>query len=95
MIHTVGPVACQIRMEHLVLLRVDLVLQVTRIAQRDLLVPTLGTHGLLTFEGVEARDVEVHIRQFKGEHRVTHILVDTRCRSDIQSDTREVDVICH
>ena len=94
-VHTVRPVARHVRVEHLVLLRADLVLQVTRIAHRDLLVPALRTNGLLTFEGVEARDTEVDIGQFQREGRVTHVLIDTRGGGDVQTDAREVDIIGH
>ena len=94
-VHTVRPVARHVRVEHLVLLRTDLVLQVTRIAHRDLLVPAFRANGLLTFEGVEARDTEVDIGQFQREGGVAHVLIDTRGGGDVQSDTREIDVIGH
>ena len=43
--------------------RADGVAQVTRVAQRDLLVPALITHHVLAAEGVEAADADIQVGQ--------------------------------
>ena len=51
---TVVPVLDKVRVQQLVLLRVDAVRDVTRVRHRDLLVPTLVANGVLAFERIEA-----------------------------------------
>ena len=50
----VVPVFDKVRVQQLVLLRVDAVRDVTRVRHRDLLVPTLVANGVLAFERIEA-----------------------------------------
>ena len=50
----VVPVLDKVRVQQLVLLRVDAVRDVTRVRHRDLLVPTLVANGVLAFERIEA-----------------------------------------
>ena len=54
MTHTVPPVLDKAALEQQILLRIDTVGKVTRIAHGNLLIPALLTHHLLTLEGIEA-----------------------------------------
>ena len=83
MLDTVLPVACQTRMQDPILLHIiDLILHVTRVRQRDLLVPSLCASCLLSFEGIELRDGYCQRGQFDVQRRVAHILRQVERRVD-------------
>ena len=70
-------------MHQFVFLYLDgLIRQITRITHGDLLIPALIAHNLLSFEGEEVGNVDIHFRQRQIHRRVTHVLVGTDRRAE-------------
>ena len=90
MLPSVAPILDEGTMHQLILLGIDAVGDVTRIAHGNLLVPFLVAHHLLSAERIEARDADVQVGQRHGYRRVAHILREVGGRAERHSDAREV-----
>lgn len=89
MSHTVAPVLYKTALEEEVLLRIDTVGEITRITHRDLLIPALLTHHLLTLEGIEAVHGYRKVRQRHRYRAVPYILTQVKRPAKRQTDVRE------
>ena len=84
-IETVSP-----RVEQQVFLGVDLVVQRSRVAHRDLLIPAFGAYPLLALERIELGDRDVEFGERHAYGRVAHILVQVHRRTQTHADAREI-----
>ena len=89
MLDAVLPVAAEAGVEHLVLLGVDGVVEVTGVLHGDFLIPPFLAHHLLASEGVESCDVDVHLWERQLERGVAHVLRDIHRRGDAHADAGE------
>ena len=86
---SVAPVLDERAVHQLVLLGVDAVGDVSGVAHRNLLVPLLVAHRLLSSERIEAGDGNVEVWQGHRNRRVAHVLREVGGRAERHADAGE------
>ena len=93
--HTVFPILAQTGMQQFIFLRINLILQLTSIADRDLFIPFCIAYSLLSLKGVELGYADIDIRQCHGNRRITHILIQVHRRVERQTKTGKRGLPCN
>ena len=87
MLPCISPVLDEITLHELVFLRIDRVADMSSITHRNLLIPFLITHHLLSAERIETGNGNIEVRKCHSQTGVTHILRKVGSSAERQTDT--------